>query len=231
MRSTETRTGSWALEWTCRCRNPIRAGGCGRAATTAAATATTTNTSSSTDVAPGLRWSRSTAIVRIGANSPTLPIAIIRAPKRPANMPPSRSIGSSVPRAVVVRASPITMASSTVPIAVRTAAISKAKASEIAHPAAASSRERPRMRGRSSSSPARNIRYASPISSRATMMLPGWAMPRTAGPIMMPRTISNTTPGIARRPVSSASMGEITATIPISTSVPIVDSVMEFHPG
>ena len=46
MRSTATRIGSWALEWTCRCRSPITFGGGGRAATTAAATATTTNNSS-----------------------------------------------------------------------------------------------------------------------------------------------------------------------------------------
>jgi hypothetical protein len=229
MRSTEIRTGSWTLEWTCRCRNWISLGGCGLAANRAAATATTTNTNSRTDVVSGLRRSRSTATARMGANSPTLPIDITRAPKRPSNRPASRSIGNSVPRAVVVRARPITMASSTVPITVSAVAISSARASEIIHPVVASFRDRPRMRGRSSSSPARNIRYDSPISSRATMTLSGWAMPRTAGPITMPRTISNTTSGIARRPVSSARMGEITATIPISTSVASVESVIELN--
>ena len=126
----------------------------------------------------------------------------------------------------MVRARLITMASMTVPIAVSAEAINRARASEIIHPVVASFKERPRMRGRSSSTPARNIRYDSPRSSKATMTLSGWATPRTAGPITMPRAISKTTPGMARRPVSSARTGEITATIPISTSVATVDSVM-----
>jgi hypothetical protein len=135
-------------------------------------------------------------------------------------------MGSSVPSAVVVRARPITMASSTVPISVSARAMSRARASEITHPVVASRRERPRMRGRSSSNPARNMRYDSPISSRATTTLSGWATLSTAGPMTMPRAISNTTSGIARRPVSSARTGDTTATIPISTRVPTVDSVM-----
>jgi len=171
-----------------------------RAAARAAAQATTTNTSSRTAVVSGLRRSRNTATATIGANSPTLPIAMTRAPKRPSNRPASLSIGSSVPRAVVVRARLITMASMTVPIAVSAEAINRARASEIIHPVVASFKERPRMRGRSSSTPARNIRYDSPRSSKATMTLSGWATPRTAGPITMPKAISKTTPGMARRP-------------------------------
>jgi hypothetical protein len=50
-------------------------------------------------------------------------------------------------------------------------------------------------------------------------------MARTAGPMMMPRTISITTSGTDSFPVSSDRIGDSTATTPIKTNVPTVVNV------
>jgi hypothetical protein len=170
-------------------------------------------------VISGLRRFRTIPTTRMGANSPTLPIAISRVPKRPSDRPASRTIGSSVPSAVVVRARPITISSMTVPISTSVAAIAMARTSEMIHPLIASWSGRPRTRERSSSRPARNIRNDRPIEARPEMTPLVCARPSTLGPITMPRTISTTTPGIASRPVHFARMGARTATIAIRSSV------------
>ena len=52
------------------------------------------------------RWVRKTAMIRIGKSSPTAPAAYTYRPNRPPSMSLSRRMGSSVPSAVVVSASP-----------------------------------------------------------------------------------------------------------------------------
>ncbi len=73
---------------------------------------------------------------RIGPNSPMAPAAVRNEPKRVSSMPRSRSIGSSVPIAVVVSARPTSRLEMTKPSSARTAPTPRPSASEIAQPAA-----------------------------------------------------------------------------------------------
>ena len=52
------------------------------------------------------RWVRNSAIATMGNSSPTAPAARTYGPNRPESMSLSCRMGSSVPSAVVVRASP-----------------------------------------------------------------------------------------------------------------------------
>lgn len=134
---TDIRTGSCELEFRCLLSSAMSRGGVGRAARRAATTASTTNRASSAAVRPGLSLVSSSAIATIGPNSPTEPIARTKAPNRVAATSASRSIGRSVPSAVVVSASPVMRLESTKPSDISTNATPNPSTSDIAHPVAA----------------------------------------------------------------------------------------------
>jgi hypothetical protein len=73
----------------------------------ATATVRAANRTSSSASVSGLDALSRIVTARIGPNSPTAPAAVRKPPNRVPSRPRSRSIGSSVPIAVVVMASPI----------------------------------------------------------------------------------------------------------------------------
>ncbi len=87
----------------------------------------------------------------MGPNSPTVPMAEMYDPNRVSMTWASRSMGTRVPRAVVVRARPTTTVSRARPLETRAKAAPSPMAREMAQPAAASSSGLPRILCRSSS--------------------------------------------------------------------------------
>ena len=87
----------------------------------------------------------------MGPNSPTVPMAEMYAPNRVSITWASRSMGTRVPSAVVVRARPTTTVSRASPEETRAKATPAPMAREMAQPAAASSKGLPLIFWRSSS--------------------------------------------------------------------------------
>ena len=138
-------------------------------------------------------------------------------------MSASRSMGSRVPSAVVVRTSPITSVLRANPVDTSTAARPKAMLSDTNQPTQACTRGWPLMRCRSISKPARNIRKASPSSDSPLTRSSTWAHPSTCCPMRMPSPISMTTDGMRSRRRRSASTGASTAATAISARDWMVD--------
>ena len=76
----------------------------------------------------------------MGPNSPTVPMAAIWEPNLVSMTPASRNIGTRVPSAVVVRASPTTTVSRATPTDTRAKAAPRPMTSDIPHPMPASRR-------------------------------------------------------------------------------------------
>ena len=128
------RTGSWVDVVRCFCSVATIRGGWGREAMSATATASTTNRMSRVAWVPGLSAPSSTVTATIGPNSPAAPAATRYLPNPVSSSPRSRSIGCSVPMAVVVRASPMSRLESTNPEMRRTEPTARPSARLIPHP-------------------------------------------------------------------------------------------------
>ncbi len=150
------------------------------------------------------RLVRKTEIATMGKSSPTAPAARTYRPNSPESMSLSCRMGSSVPSAVVVRASPIGTKSRTYPTEPRPATAPTAMTALSAQPAMASLPGCSRSSRGSSSYPASRNRNPSPtLESR--LMLTVSARPRPCRPIRMPLKIRMTTWGM-RGPGSAATM-------------------------
>ena len=118
-RRTEILTGSCAVEWRWRRIRAMKRGGWTCIARSAAITATATNTARRRKVIRGSRLVSRMATATMGPNSPMAPTDRIDGPTGVRSTPASRKMGSSVPRAVVVRHRATTTESSTRPVACR----------------------------------------------------------------------------------------------------------------
>ena len=128
------RTGNWVEVDRWRWSISTSLGGWGRDASAATPTARPAKMINRTASTPAL-WALSSSVTaRIGPNSPTAPAAVRKCPKRVSSMPRSRSIGSSVPMAVVVSASPTSRPESTTPSRARTTATTRPTTNEISQP-------------------------------------------------------------------------------------------------
>ena len=162
-----------------------------------------------------VRVLRKIEIAMSGRNSPTAPIALIARPKGESSSRASRRIGISVPSAVELRAIPIT----TIP-----SPGAKKKPRPMpsitlsSHPSDARASGLPATFVKSISVPATKNSSARPKSLSFSSSGPVSTQPRTAGPMRMPRTSSNTTIGTrttGRTP--RASRGAATASRGTST--------------
>ena len=159
---------------------------------------------------------RNSEMATIGKSSPTAPAASTYRPNSPESMSLSCRMGSSVPSAVVVRASPIGTKSWTKPSQPRMATAPTAMTALNAQPPMASRPARSRSRRGSSSYPASRNRKPSPTLA-SSLMLPVSARPRTCGPIRTPARISTTTWG-TRGPGSAATMSGASAATSVTAS-------------
>ena len=153
----------------------MKRGGWTCVARSAAITATATKRARRRKVNLASRLVSSTATATIGPNSPMAPTDKIEGPIAVRSTPASCRIGRSVPSAVVVRQRATTTESSTSPVPWRKAPTPSASTNEAAHEPAALPRWPWRMVDRSSSVPARNMRYVKPSWDSAVTMLFGWA--------------------------------------------------------
>ena len=127
------------------------------------------NAASSAVVTPRLaELPKSSEIITIGPNSPATPAPITSVPNGVASSPRSRSTGSSVPMAVVLRATPTNLAETMNPAACSPAAMPIAMPSDSSQPATPSVSGRPRTRTKSSSRPAMKNSIARPNEARNT---------------------------------------------------------------
>lgn len=162
------------------------------------------------------RLVRKFEMATMGKSSPTAPAASTYRPNWPESMSLSCRMGSGVPSAVVVSASPIGTKSRTKPIAPRTATAPTAMKALNAQPPMARRPARSRSSRGSNSYPASRNKNPSPTLA-SSLMLPVSARPRTCGPITTPARIKTTTWGM-RGPGSAATMSGASAATTVTAS-------------
>ena len=156
----------------------------GRLARIAEPTASTAKASSSRLVTPGFCSPRTSATSTIGPNSPMLPTARMWRPIGVDSTPLSCRIGSRVPSAVVLRASPVTSSPWRWPVRMMTAPTIDARASEMTQ-LSPGQRQRSalhRRRGRARSRPGTSA-WPGRIRRTPSRCRPGVTHPSTDGPM------------------------------------------------
>ena len=137
----------------------------------------------------------------IGQNSPATPAPSTAEPSGVGSRRASARIGTRVPSAVVLSATPSSQASASRPAWCKTRPIARPIASEIAQPIVPRTSERRATRCSISSRPAKKNRNTRPRSARKSMWLSISARPNPSGPMRIPSTISSTTVGRTIRSV------------------------------